>query len=132
MTDGMSLESPFSTVKASAILVLSTLLAACHVTAGSGPTATSTTATSPVQAGPVIPKNEIEQITAQQIREKSGGGPIVITCPGDLLIKVGAHQKCILAQDGKRFDVTITITTTESPNDATWDWTVGKQLRSPS
>ncbi|MCV7233500.1 DUF4333 domain-containing protein [Mycobacterium branderi] len=108
-------------------------LSACHVSVGTGTTTSSHTATTTSsQSQAAVPKGDLEQITAQQIREQSGGGPIVITCPGDLPIKLGATEQCVLAQDGKRFHVTIRITKATSPNDATWDWQVGEQLSAAS
>jgi hypothetical protein len=117
-----------------ATLGLSVLpLGACHVSVGTGTTtpAPSTTTTS-TQSQAAVPKGDLEQITAQQVREQSGGGPVVITCPGDLPIKLGATEQCILAQDGKRFHLTIRITKATSPDDATWDWQVGEQLSAAS
>lgn len=95
------------------------LLGGCHVTVGN-PTPAGT------QGG--VHKNVVEQVTAQQIRDKLGGGPIVITCPGDLAIKLGASEQCVLAQDGKRFQLTVTINKTQPADDAGWDWHIGDQI----
>ncbi len=97
-------------------------LTSCQVTVGGNSTPSTTT------AGPTVPKRDIEQITAQEIRAQSGGGPIVITCPDDLPVEVGASQQCVLAQDGKHFEVTISISATDSPDDATFDWDVGPEI----
>ncbi|MBU9767026.1 DUF4333 domain-containing protein [Mycobacterium sp. TNTM28] len=108
---------------------LMVFLGACHVSIGTDAKSSdlsTSPATEEVQAA--VPKGDLEQITAQQIREQSGGGPIVIKCPGDLPIKLGANQRCVLSQDGNRFFVTITITKAGSPNDAVWDWEVGEQI----
>ncbi|WP_203804295.1 DUF4333 domain-containing protein [Mycobacterium heckeshornense] len=79
-------------------------------------------------AQPAVPKGDLEQITAQQIREQSGGGPVVINCPDDLPIKLGATEQCVLAQDGKHFHLTIKITKATSPDNASWDWQVGDEI----
>jgi hypothetical protein len=115
-----------------ALSISAALVSGCHVSvhAGNGP-APAPSSTS-VQAQPAVPKGDLEQITAQQVRDQTGGGPVVINCPGDLPIKLGAVEHCTLAQDGKHFDIAITITKAESPNNATWDWQVGKQLFSPT
>ncbi|WP_369407288.1 DUF4333 domain-containing protein [Mycobacterium noviomagense] len=104
-------------------------ISSCHVSVGTGtttPAHSSTTASAPAQ--PAVPKGDLEQITAQQIREQSGGGPVVINCPGDLPIKLGATEQCVLAQDGKHFHLTIRITKATSPDNASWDWQVGDEI----
>jgi hypothetical protein len=98
------------------------LLCGCHVTIG------TPTTTSPTPASGAVPKNALEQITAQQVRDKIGGGNIVITCPHDLRIKLGATEQCVMAQDSKQFPLKITITKVKSADDAVWDWELGKQL----
>lgn len=129
-TEGTILLSSERSTALLATVGLSTLLlTACHVSIGTrtATSAPSTTATS-ASSQPAVPKRDLEQITAQQIREQSGGGPVVITCPNDLPIKLGATEQCVLAQDGKHFALTIKITKATSPNDATWDWQVGKEI----
>lgn len=89
----------------------------------------TTTATTTAADEPAIPKADVEQITAQLIRGKSGGGPYVITCPDNLPIKLGATMQCVLAdQQGIHRELTITVSKADSPNDATWDWEVGKEI----
>lgn len=115
-------------VRATVLLTLGAVAAVsgCQVSVKGGPAASPSTTTTTSQAA--IPQADLEQITGQLVREKSGGGPVVITCPGDLPIVLGADELCVLAQDGKRFDLTITITKATSPNDAKWSWEVGRQL----
>ena len=103
-----------------------TTLSGCHVTVNGGSGSPPTTTTAAPQAA--VPRSDLEQITGQQVREQSGGGPVVITCPSDLPIELGAKVKCALAQDSKRFEITITITEARSANDAKWSWEVGRQL----
>lgn len=105
-------------------------LSACHVNVGAGNMHTDTTTTTTTAAtGPAIPKADVEQITAQLIRGKSGGGPYVITCPNDLPITLGATMQCVLAdQQGIHRELTITVSKADSPNNATWDWEVGKEI----
>jgi hypothetical protein len=95
------------------------LLGGCHVTGGV-PTSAN--------ARDAVHKNVIEQVTAQQIRDQLGGGPVVITCPHDLALKIGASEECQLAQDGKHFPLTVTITKTTPVDDASWKWHIGQQL----
>lgn len=121
--------SPESGTALLATLAASTmLLSGCHVTVGTPTTTTPSTTTTSSAAQGAVPLNDLQQITAQQVREKSGGGPVVITCPRDLPIRLGASEQCVLAQDGKQFEITIKITKATSPNDASWDWQVGKQI----
>lgn len=117
-------------VTAVAVGCLLPVLGGCHVSVG---TQTSSSATaSSVAAGPTIPKRDVEQVTAQLIREKSGGGPYVISCPNDLPIKMGASMQCVVADQAHvHHELTVTITKADSPNNATWDWEVGKEI-SPS
>jgi hypothetical protein len=96
------------------------LLSACHVTVG---------APTPTNTRDAVHKNVIEQVTAQQVRDQLGGGPVVITCPQDLALKIGASEECQLAQDGKRFPLTVTITKTTPVDDASWNWHIGQQLK---
>jgi len=100
------------------------LLCGCHVRIGD-PKMPSTSST-PVSHA--VPKDALERITAPHVRDKIGGGYLVITCPHDLMIKLGASEQCVMAQDGKRFALTLTITTVTSPDDASWDFKVGHQL----
>jgi DnaJ-class molecular chaperone len=110
-----------------ATLASTLLLSGCHASIGN-PAPTRSTTTTSTNAQPTVPKGDLEQITGQQVREQSGGGPVVITCPGDLPIHLGASEQCVLAQDGKHFAITIKITKVKSTNDASWDWQVGQQL----
>ena len=103
-------------------------LGACQVSIGN-PTRPSPSTTS-IDAQPSVPKSDLEQITGQEVREKSGGGTIVVACPGDLPIKMGATQVCTLDQDGKHFNITLTINKADSPNDASWGWEIGPPLSS--
>ncbi|WP_241473852.1 DUF4333 domain-containing protein [Mycolicibacterium neoaurum] len=103
-------------------------LSGCHVTVNGGSESSPTTATTTTAPQAAVPRSDLEQITGQQVREQSGGGPVVITCPNDLPIELGAKVKCALAQDSKRFEITITITEARSANDAKWSWEVGRQL----
>ncbi|WP_165604796.1 DUF4333 domain-containing protein [Mycobacterium intracellulare] len=131
-TERTRLVSPTSGTALVGTLANSTLLlSGCHVTVGT-PTTTSSSTTTSGGAQGAVPLNDLQQITAQQVREKSGGSPVVITCPRDLPIQLGASEQCILAQDGKQFEITIRITKATSPNEASWDWQVGKQLSPPS
>jgi hypothetical protein len=75
-----------------------------------------------------VPKGDLEQLTGQQIRSQEGGGPIVVNCPGDLPVELNASEQCIIAQDGKHFRLTITVTKVKSPTDAIWDWKVGPEI----
>ena len=107
------------------------ILSGCHVSVGTTTTSVKPSPTA-AQAQPAIPKRDVEQITAQLIQGKSGGGPYVITCPADLPIELDATMECVVAdQDGVHRELTVTVTKADSPNNATWDWEVGKQV-SPS
>jgi hypothetical protein len=44
------------------------------------------------------------------------------------MIKLGASEQCVMAHDGKQFALTLTITTVTSPDDASWDFKLGRQL----
>jgi len=103
-----------------AVSASAALMSACHVSFSAGSNEGAGT--------PTVPKSDLEQITAQQVRAKLGGGPVVINCPNDLPIKLRAVEHCVLAHDGKHFDIAITITKADDPNNATWDWVIGKQL----
>jgi hypothetical protein len=121
--EGTRLLSPNSAAGLLVALATSALLlSGCHVTVGNPVTPSSTPASG------AVPKNALEQITAQQVRDKIGGGNIVITCPHDLAIKLGASEDCTMAQDSKQFPLKITITKVKSADDAVWDWELGKQL----
>lgn len=104
------------------------VLSGCHFSVGTN--ADETNAPSPsVAADPGIPKRDVEQITAQLIQKKSGGGPYVITCPTDLPIELDATMQCVVAdQQGTHRELTVTVTKADSPNNATWDWEVGKEI----
>ena len=118
-------------ITAVAIGCLLPALGGCQVSFGGSGTTRSATTTPSEAAGPSIPKRDVEQVTAQLIREKSGGGPYVITCPNDLPIKMGASMQCVVAdQDHVHHELTVTITKADSPNNATWDWEVGKEISS--
>ena len=112
-----------------ATLAATLLLSGCHVTVGSLKPTPATSTTSP-SATHSIPRSDLEQITSQKVRDKSGGGPIVINCPGDLAIKLDASEKCTLAQDGRHFEIRLKITKVSSPDDATWDWQVEREIKS--
>lgn len=116
---GADRKRPPSAASAALLAVLPVLLSGCHVTVGA-----------PTSAGTrdAVRKNVVEQVTAQQVRDKLGGGPIVITCPHDLPIKLDASEECLLAQDGKRFQLTVTITKTTPADDAAWNWHIGQQI----
>jgi hypothetical protein len=101
------------------------LLCGCHAKIGDPKTVPSTSST-PVSHA--VPKDALERITAPHVRDKIGGGYLVITCPHDLTITLGASEQCVMAQDGKQFALTLTITTVTSPDDASWDFKVGHQL----
>jgi hypothetical protein len=79
-------------------------------------------------AAGAVPKSALEQITAQQVRDKVGGGNIVVTCPHDLTIKLGATEDCVMAQDSKQFPIKVTINKVRSADDASWEWEIGHQL----
>lgn len=111
-----------------AITVSLPFLGGCHVNVSSG-TARPATSTTPAAKAPAIPQRDVEQITAQLIRDKSGGGPYVISCPADLPIELDAAMECVVAgQDGVRRELTVTVTKADSPNTASWDWEVGKEI----
>lgn len=106
-------------------MCLPAIAGGCHVNVETG-SPRSETSVRASAAQPAVPKRDVEQITAQLIRDKSGGGPYVITCPGDLPIKLGANMRCVLAdQQGTHRELTVTITKADSPNNAAWDWEVG-------
>lgn len=76
------------------------LVSGCHFVVGTGSGISATTPALP--ANPAIPKSDIEQITAQLIHAKAGGGPCVIKCPRDLSILLGATMQCVVtAQNGE-------------------------------
>lgn len=101
----------------------------CHVSVGTDTRSTGASRTTSPAADPSIPKRDVEQITAQLIQQKSGGGPYVITCPGDLPIELDATMQCVVAdQHGVHHELTVTVTKADSPNNATWDWEVGKEI----
>jgi hypothetical protein len=106
--------------RAALLAAVGVVLSGCHFTGGA-PTAGN--------ARDAVHKNVIEQVTAQQVRDQLGGGPVVITCPHDLALKIGASEECQLAQDGKRFPLTVTITKTTPVDDASWKWHIGQQLK---
>ncbi|MFV8176944.1 DUF4333 domain-containing protein [Mycolicibacterium peregrinum] len=111
-----------------AIAVSLPFLGGCHVNVSGGTARTATSTTTAAKA-PAIPQRDVEQITAQLIRDKSGGGPYVISCPGDLPIELDAAMECVVAgQDGVRRELTVTVTKADSPDTATWDWEVGKEI----
>lgn len=100
-------------------------LSGCQLHVGTGGNGASTSAA----AEPTIPKRDVEQITAQLIRDKSGGGPYVITCPKDLPIALNATMQCVLTdQKGVQRELTVTIGKVDSPDNATWDWEVGPEI----
>lgn len=112
-----------------ATMCLATALSGCHVNIEGGTATRSAAATTTSADEPAVPKRDVEQITAQLIRDKSGGGPYVITCPGDLPIHLQASMQCVVAdQTGARHELTVTITKADSPNNATWDWEVGRKI----
>lgn len=98
------------------------LLTGCQVTFG------VPSASSPGVTGPMVPKRDIEQIVAQDVREQVGGGPIVVTCPRDLPVEVGASQECVLTQGGRQYEITVAITKTTSPKNAIFEWEVGPEI----
>ncbi|BBY31284.1 DUF4333 domain-containing protein [Mycolicibacterium sediminis] len=87
----------------------------------------SPTAPSGATTKSVIPKDVVEERTSQSIRDQSGGGPVVVECPGDLPLRSKASQSCVLSQDGKRFRVTVTVNDA-NPSKYDVDWEVGEQL----
>lgn len=130
MTPLPAIKAKTPTPVATLVLTLSiaTPLSACQISFSAG-NGTATTMTSP--SGPSTaadPKADLQQITAQQVRDKYGGGPVTISCPTDLPLTVGAAVQCTLDQDGKRFELSITMTRVSSPTDAHWDWQIGHQL----
>ncbi|OWM07735.1 hypothetical protein B7435_07345 [Mycolicibacterium peregrinum] len=120
-----------STIAIAAVCV-GAAVSGCHVNVEAGTSTRSanpTTTAAAAVAGPAVPKGDVEQITGQLIRDKSGGGPYVVTCPNDLPIKLGASMQCVVAdQNGARHELTVTITKADAPNDATWDWEVGPEV----
>lgn len=103
-------------------------LSGCHFSVGTSTEKTSAPGTG-AAADPAIPKRDVEQITAQLIQKKSGGGPYVITCPADLPIELDATMQCVVAdQQGTHRELTVTVTKADSPNNAAWDWEVGKEI----
>jgi hypothetical protein len=105
--------------RATLLAAVGVVLSGCNTTGGAPTTANTRDA---------VHKNVIEQVTAQQVRDQLGGGPVVITCPHDLALKIGASEECQLAQDGKRFPLTVTITKTTPVDDASWKWHIGPQV----
>ncbi len=103
-------------------------LSGCHFSVGTSTETTSVSSTR-ATADPAIPKRDVEQITAQLIQKKSGGGPYVITCPSDLPIQLDATMQCVVAdQQGIHRELTVTVTKADSPDNATWDWEVGQEV----
>jgi hypothetical protein len=111
---------PLAAVLAGALMVL----CGCQFTVH-GPTAV-TPSTTP--AGHVVPKNAVEQVTAERVRDQLKGNPLVVTCPRDLPITLGATEDCVMAQDGKKYPIKVTVTKVNGPDDAHWDWEVGHEM----
>lgn len=75
-----------------------------------------------------VPRADLEQITAQNLRLQFPGPPVRITCPDDLPAKVGASEDCLMRRFDQDFRITLTITSATSPADASWRFTLGEKL----
>lgn len=76
-----------------------------------------------------VPRADLEQITAQELRQQFPGPPVRITCPpGALPAKIGASEDCVLKRFGEEFRLTLTITAVTSPTDASWNIKLGEKI----
>ena len=84
----------------------------------------------PTEEAPVgVPRADLEQITAQELRQQFPGPPVRITCPPDPLpAKIGATEDCVLKRFGDEFRLTLTITAVRSPTDAVWNIKLGEKI----
>ncbi len=98
------------------------MMTGCHVSIGTGPAPRAEHGRS------AIPKSDVEQLTAQQIRDKVGDAPFVITCPADLPARVGATEECVLNRDGKRFRLTVEISEVTAAGKVHWDYELGGEI----
>src|SRR5690625_2233120 len=98
------------------------LMAGCHVSIGTGPAPRAEHGRS------TIPKSDVEQLTAQQIRDKVGDAPFVITCPADLPAKMGATEECVLNREGKRFRLTVEVSDVTAAGKVHWDYELGDEI----
>jgi hypothetical protein len=83
----------------------------------------------PAEKAPTgVSRDDLEQVTGQELRLKYPGPPVRITCPDDLPAKVGASEDCILRRNNQNFRLKITITHVISPTDANWTFTLGEKI----
>ena len=81
---------------------------------------------------PMVPKSQVEKITAQQWQAQIGGDPVSVSCPADLPMKLGATEDCIGTQGNVRYPIKIKVNHANPPNDAKWDWEVGQPMGPPA
>lgn len=76
-----------------------------------------------------VPRTDLEQITAQELRLQFPGPPVRITCPpGNLPAEMGASVDCVLKRSGDSFRLTLTVTGVRSPTDAIWNIKLGEKI----
>jgi hypothetical protein len=62
-----------------------------------------------VDTGPSVAKTDLEQGISGTLTKQVGRKPDSVTCPGPLKAQAGQSERCVLASDGTRYGLTVTI-----------------------
>lgn len=60
-----------------------------------------------------VSREQVQDQIVEKVTEQSGTAPDSVSCPGDLAASVGASVDCLLAADGQRRRVSVTVDAAE-------------------
>jgi hypothetical protein len=75
---------------------------------------------------PTVDKGALSAEVSNQLASSAGRKPESVTCPDDLVGKVGSSTTCKLSDSGEAYDVKVTVTSVEG-SDVKFDIKVADQ-----